>query len=406
MTGWLRIVGIGDDGLAGLAPAGRTLLHSSEIVVGSKRVLAGNAAALSDKELVEWASPLSQTLKRFAAWRGRKVAVLATGDPMHFGIGCTLAREFSPQEMEIVPAPSAFSLAAARLGWPLQDVEQISLHGRAAEGLNAFIAPGARILALTSGGETVARAGELLTAHGYGPSRLTVLEHMGGPRERIVSLKAGEAGGQPFAELNLLAIECRAGPGARRLSRMPGLPDEVFEHDGQLTKREARAITLSALAPVAGETLWDVGAGCGSIAIEWMRSGRAVHAIAFERDEKRRDMIAVNAAALGALDIEIIEGDAPQSLAGAPAPDALFLGGSVADDAIFGACWRAMKPGGRLVANAVTLDGEAALIARQEKHGGELIRIDISRLDAIGPARALSPRRSVLQWRAVKQMEE
>jgi precorrin-6Y C5,15-methyltransferase (decarboxylating) len=400
VTRWLRIIGIGDDGLAGLAPAGRALLHSSEIVVGSKRVLAGNASALSGKERVEWESPLSETLKRFADWRGRNVAVLATGDPMHFGIGCTLARKFPVEEMEIVPAPSAFSLAAARLGWSLQEVEQISLHGRAAEGLNAFIAPAARILALTSGGATIARAGELLTEHGYGPSRLTVLEHMGGARERIVELAAAEADGETFAELNLLAIECVAGPDARRLSRMPGLPDAAFVHDGQLTKREVRAISLSALAPFTGELLWDVGAGCGSIAIEWMRSGRAMRAIAFERDEKRRDMIAINAAALGTPGLEIVDGAAPQSLAGAPAPDAVFLGGSVGDDAVFAACWKALKPGARLVANAVTLEGEAALIARQGDIGGELIRIDISRLDAIGAARALSPRRSVLQWRA------
>ncbi|HXK53530.1 MAG TPA: precorrin-6y C5,15-methyltransferase (decarboxylating) subunit CbiE, partial [Hyphomicrobiales bacterium] len=377
MNRWLSIIGAGDDGLGGLAPAARALLERAEIVVGSKRLLERDGAALSGKDLVPWASPLGQTLDRIGAWRGREVAVLASGDPMYFGIGCTLARRFPAEEMTIVPAPSAFSLAAARLAWPLQDVEQISLHGRAAQLLIPFIAPRVRILALTSGAATVAEAAGLLAARGFGASVLTVLEHMGGEAERLVTLRADEVGRQDFAELNLLAVECVCGPGARILSRLPGLPDAAFAHDGQLTKAEVRAVTLSALAPTPGALLWDVGAGCGSISVEWMRAARGCRAIAFEREEARREMIAANALALGVPGLEIVSGDAPQSLVGAPVPDAVFIGGAVADEEIFAACWRALHAGGRLVANAVTLEGEAALLARHARHGGELVRIDI-----------------------------
>jgi precorrin-6Y C5,15-methyltransferase (decarboxylating) len=401
MTPWLSVIGVGDDGVSGLTPAARALVEAAEIVVGAERLLEGLSA--EGRVLHVWSSPLAQTIARITDWRGRAVAVLASGDPMHFGVGCTLARHIPVEEMRVVPAPSAFALAAARLGWPLQEAECLSLHGRPAELIAPLIAPAARILALTGGAETVWEVAAILRRRGFGPSRLTVLEHMGGKAERAVALKADEVSEQPFADFNLLAVECAAGPDAVLLPRVPGLPDESFRHDGQITKREVRAVTLAALSPLPGALLWDVGAGCGSIAIEWMRAARNAGAIAFEQDKERLSLMAENALSFGVPCLEIVPGKAPKSFSGRLAPDAVFLGGSVADEAVFEACWEALKPGGRFVANAVTLEGEAALIARQTRFGGDLVRVDIAHLAPIGGKRALKPRMSVLQWRAAKE---
>jgi precorrin-6B C5,15-methyltransferase / cobalt-precorrin-6B C5,C15-methyltransferase len=400
MTAWLSVVGVGDDGVSGMTPAARAIVEGAEIIVGAERLLDG--LSRKGRELHGWASPLSETVARIEGWRGRKVAVLASGDPMHFGVGCTLARHIPVEEMRVVPAPSAFSLAAARLGWPLQEVECLSLHGRPAELILPLVAPGVRILALTGGAETVRKVADLLRRQGFGASRLYVLEHMGGEAERGIALSAEEVSEQPFAEFNLLAIECVADPGAVVLPRAPGLPDEAFHHDGQITKREIRAVTLAALSPLPGALLWDVGAGCGSIAIEWMRAARGVRAIAFERDKDRISLIGENAAGLGVPDLEIVAGDAPETLQGRSPPDVLFHGGAVSDEAVFDACWSALPRGGRLVANSVTLEGEAALIARHGRFGGDLVRIDVAHLFPIGGKRGLQPRMSVLQWRAVK----
>lgn len=400
MTVWLTIIGVGADGLEGLPPAARGLVQGADIIVGSARLLTG--CDLGGKEVHDWTSPLSEMIARIGGWRGRQVAVLTTGDPMHFGAGVTLARTIAAEEMRVVPAPSAFSLAAARLGWPLNEVECLSLHGRPAALLVPAIQPGNRVLALTSGAETVADAAKLLAERGFGGSRLTVLEHMGGADERRLDFPAGDGAPAGIADFNLLAIECIAAPDAALHPRVPGLPDEAFRHDGQLTKREVRAVTLAALAPAPRALLWDVGAGCGSIAIEWLRAERMARAVAFEKDEARQGLVADNAVALGVPHLETVAGSAPESLAGQPAPDAVFLGGAVADDAVFEACWQALKPGGRFAANAVTLAGEAALIARQARFGGDLVRLDVAHLDTIGGRQVMRPRMSVLQWRAAK----
>ncbi len=400
MTAWLTIVGIGDDGLAGLPPASRALVERADIVLGPERVLAG--ADLPDAEIHHWQSPLTGMIETIKGWRRRRVVVLATGDPMHFGIGATMARHLPFEEMAVIPAPSAFSLAAARLGWPLAETECLSLHGRALDRLAAFLRPGARLVALTSGAETVREAARLLVARGYGPSPVAVLEHMGGEAERVVHMTAAEATDGRFADFNTLAIDCVAEPGAVLLPLVPGLPDEAFEHDGQLTKREVRAVTLAALGPTPRALLWDIGAGCGSVAIEWLRAERTAHAIAFERDEGRLAMIARNAAGLGVPALETVAGAVPGRLKGARAPDAVFLGGAVADEEVFITAWEALRPGGRLVANTVTLEAEAALIDRQARFGGELVRLDIAHMAPVGAKRALRPRMSVLQWRAMK----
>lgn len=400
MSAWLTIVGVGDDGVDGLTPPARAVLGAADIVVGSRRIL--EHADWGDVETRNWTSPIEDMLAQIESWRGRNVVILATGDPMHFGAAATLARHIPPEEMTILPAPSAFSLAAARLGWPLQDIETISLHGRPVSLLHSYVQPGAKLIALTGGAETVHEVAKLLSERGFGASKLTVLEHMGGPYERSVTFAAQECGAQGFADFNTLGIECVAGVNAHVLPRTPGLPDDAFTHDGQITKREVRAVTLAALGPTPGALLWDVGAGCGSIAIEWMRAARGAWAIAFEQNPDRVKLIVKNAVALGVPGLEVVSGDVSETLEGHATPAAVFLGGAVAGEDVFKTCWGALPPGGRLVANAVTLEGEAALIARHESHGGELLRIDISHMASIGSRRALKPRRTVMQWRAAK----
>jgi precorrin-6Y C5,15-methyltransferase (decarboxylating) len=400
MSAWLTIVGVGDDGPDGLAPGPRALIDAADIVVGSQRLL--DREDLGDTETHKWASPFDDMLIQIKEWKGKNVVILATGNPMHFGVGATLAGHIPPEEMTIIPAPSAFSLAAARLGWPMQDVEMVSLHGRPVSLLHPFVQPKAKLLALMGNGETVHTVAKLLQRRGFGNSKLAVLEHMGGPDERIVRLTADECSSQDFAIFNTLGIECVAGAEAKILPRLPGLPDEAFTHDGQLTKREVRAMTLAALGPAPQALLWDVGAGCGSVAIEWMRAANGAQAIAFEQNEARIKMIAENAVALGAPGLDVVTGDACKTLEGHGAPDAVFLGGAVTKKKVFETCWTALNRGGRLVANAVTLEGEAALIARHESHGGELVRIDISHVANIGSRRALRPRMAVTQWRVTK----
>lgn len=401
MSAWLTIIGIGDDGLDNLPPASRALLDEAEVVFGSKRIL--DHADLKKTEAIAWTPPLENALAELMGKKGRNVVVLATGDPMLHGIGATLTRHMPPEEMIVVPAPSAFSLAAARLKWPLQEIDCLSLHAHPVSLLHPYVQPGTRLIALTGSGETVNEVAELLSARGYEKSILTVLEHMDGADERIVTKTAAECKEENFADFNTLAIECIASPGAKNFPRVPGLPDDAFVNDGQLTKREVRAITLAALGPTPGALLWDIGAGCGSVAIEWMRAAREAHAIAFEANEDRIKMIAQNAVALGVPDLEIIPGNAEQTLKGNETPDAVFIGGAVTSEAVFSAAWQALKPGGHMVANAVTLEGETVLAMRHENHGGELIRIDISRAGIVGSRRAMRPRMAVTQWRATKE---
>lgn len=388
MTHWLEVIGAGEGELPAI-PTGRTVL-------GPKR-LKGRVP-----HLVEWAEPtLDAMLKQIVAHRGTPTVVLASGDPMWFGIGATLAKHLPPDEFRIEPAPSSFQLASARLRWPLQHLTTLSIHGRPAELLHPHITPGNRILALTSDATTAPHVARLLVERGYGRSVLTVLENLGGEAEAVQSAQA--AGFQlTIGELYVLAIDCAADPGAPLLVPVPGLPDDAYVSDGQLTKREVRAATLGKLMPYPGALLWDVGAGCGSIGIEWMRAARDAQAIAFEREGERLQMIAVNADKLGVPGLRIEGGEAPASLGGMPTPDAIFLGGDVDNEPLFHACWTALRRGGRLVANAVTLESEQALYARQARLGGELCRIEVSVLDQLGEHRALRPRLAVTQWAVTK----
>lgn len=386
---WLTVLGIGEDGLDGLAPAARTLIETAEVLAGGARHLAMVADRAAER--LEWASPFAASVEALAARRGRRVVVLASGDPMWFGVGATLSRHFTG-EMTVLPHPGAFSLAAARLGWPLHETLCLSAHGRPLESLALHLFPGARLLVLGEDETSPARIAALLDEQGYGPSPLTVLERLGGPAERV------RAGAAPCHPLSVVAIECRAAPATRPLPRQ-GLPDEAFRHDGQITKREIRAVTLSALAPFPGALLWDVGAGAGSVAIEWMRAGG--RAIGFESRPGRAALAAANAARLGVPGLALVIGEAPGALAG-EAPDAVFVGGGVSRPGVLDSAWAALKPGGRMVANAVTAEGEAALLAFHARQGGAMLRLALARLEPMGRLHGWQPAVPVTQWTGIK----
>ena len=394
MTAWLAVIGLGEDGVAGLGAAQRALIAGAETLFGGARHLALAPDCAAEK--LRWRSPLEASLHDIAARRGRRVVVLASGDPLCYGVGAMLARNFAAEEMIVLPAPSAFALACARLLWPREDCVTLSLHGRPLDKLRLHLAPGARILALSTDGDTPAQVAALLSDTGWGPSALSVLEHLGGPRERRLDGTAAHWPHDRTADLNLVAIECRPGPSARALPRLAGLPDDCFLHDGQITKREVRAATLAALAPLPGELLWDVGAGSGSIAIEWLRAGRNMRASAIERDKARASLIARNAAALGVPELEIRIGAAPAALHDLPSPDAVFFGGGLGEES-FELAWNALRAGGRLVANAVTLESEARLVALADRWGGALTRIAVARAEKIGASHTFRPHLAVTQ---------
>jgi precorrin-6B C5,15-methyltransferase / cobalt-precorrin-6B C5,C15-methyltransferase len=398
---WLAIVGIGEDGVAGLGEHARALIADAELVFGGKRHLE-LAAGLVTGEAHSWTSPLAGSLDEIVAARGRRVCVLASGDPFLFGIGATLSHHVPADEMDVAPAPSAFSLAAARLGWPLQEVTTVSLHGRPIELIVPHLQPGRRILALTSDADGPKALAELLATNGFGASRLTLLEALGGPRER---LRQAVVAGFDLADidpLNLCAIEVVAAPDARVLARAAGLPDGLYEHDGQLTKREMRAITLSALAPKRGQLLWDIGAGSGSIGIEWMLADPAMRAIAIEAEPERVARIRRNALAFGVSDLVVVEGTAPDALAGLPEPHAVFVGGGGSEPGVLEAAIAALKPGGTLVANAVTTELELLLLERHKQLRGSLSRVAIAHASPVGTMTGWRPAMPVTQWSWVK----
>ena len=404
MTRWLSIIGIGEDGLPGLSPAARTLVETAQTLVGGARHLAMVPGGAAERLL--WRQPLSDTLADIAARRGTQLVVLASGDPLWYGVGAVLLRHFPREEMTIVPQPSAFSLAAARLGWALAECTTLSLHVRPLDSLRLHLAPGRRCLLLSEDRTTPRLVAGLLARAGWGPSRISVFEHLGGPREAVLHGAAQDWGEPEGADLNTIALECAMVPGTRALSLLAGLPDDAFEHDGQLTKREIRAITLARLAPLPGETLWDIGAGCGSIAIEWLRATPGGAAIAVERNPGRAATIARNAASLGVPGLRIIAGAAPQALGQIPPelapPDAIFVGGGISAAGLLPALWAALRPGGRLVANVVSLEGERVLLEWQARHGGDLARIALSRSEPLGGHHAWRPLLPVTQLAATK----
>jgi precorrin-6Y C5,15-methyltransferase (decarboxylating) len=393
----VTVVGIGADGWAGLSPRSKAAIEQAGALVGGPRQLALLPEAVPGLR-IPLPSPLQPGLSELVTelltgQAGAALVVLASGDPMFHGIGATLVRLLGAEQVTVLPHPSSVSLAAARLGWPLDDVDVVSLVGRPRELLHPLLQPGRRVLALTA--ETTAAAGvrALLEARGFGASQVTVLADLGGEQEVVAP-----ADGKPHGRLAIVAIECRLDTGTAPLPRVPGLPDEAFEPDGQITKREIRALALAALAPVPGQLLWDVGAGSGSVGIEWMRVHPASRAIAVEPRADRRERIARNAAALGVPGLVVVPGAAPEALSGLPPPDAVFIGGGVTTGGVVAACWDALGPGGRLVANAVTLEGQAVLADWRHRLGGTLTRIGVERAAALGTFTTWRPALPVVQW--------
>jgi len=399
-SAWLTIIGLGEDGLDGLSPVARARLSQASLVVGGARHLAliGETAA----ERMAWPSPLQQAFPAILARRGEPVSVLASGDPFFFGVGSLIAEIVAPDEILCFPQPSAFSLAASRLGWALQDCALLSLHGRALERVIPHFQPGGRVLALSWDGDTPAKLAALLSDRGLGASRLTLCEAMGGPRERLRVAIAEAFDMVGVDPLNTVAIEVAAGPGARIPPRAAGLPDAWFEHDGQITKREMRAVTLAQLAPRPRELLWDVGAGAGSVSIEWLLADPSMRAVAVERDGERCRRIRRNAVFLGVPHLDIVEGEAPEALSGLRRPDAVFLGGGVTSPGLIDLCWSAHGAGGRLVVNAVTLESQSEVTAAQQRLGGELLLTQFAHAEPIGRFRGFRPAMPSVQWSLVK----
>jgi precorrin-6Y C5,15-methyltransferase (decarboxylating) len=405
MSAWINVVGLGAEGPDGLPPAARALIDNAELLVGGERHL--SLIANGPFEKIAWGFPLDTTMQTINANRGRRVVVLATGDPMAYGIGSTLARHFAPEDLVIVPAPGAFSLAAARLSWPLDSCVCMTLHGRPLELLAYHAQPGARLLILSHDGSTPAKVAARLTELGYGPSALSVLENMGAANEARHVGSAEGWDGTDIADLNTIAVACVAGADAQIYSHAPGLPDDAFLHDGQLTKRIVRAATLAALSPLPGQHLWDLGAGSGAIAIEWLRAaqnaqGRGTSAVAVERDPARSARIAENAGRLGTPFLEIVTADIAAALPNLEPPDAIFIGGGLSTDGLVDTAWQTLKPKGRIVANAVTIEGEQVLASAHTTFGGDLSRIAVSHAEPVGDRTGWRPAMPVTQWSVIK----
>mgnify|MGYP000668528710 CR=1 FL=1 len=396
---WLHIVGIGEEGLAGLLPATRAVVEAAEVIVGGDR-----HHQLSDSitaERVAWPSPFDALIDMLRGFKGRRVVVLATGDPLWFSVGARIGRQIDPSEIVYHPQLSAFQLAAARMGWSLPDVETLTVHGRPVEQMIAFIQPDARLLILTTGVQTPAQIASFLTDRGFGQSRMTVLAAMGGAREERFDGIA-ESWTHEVPAFNTLAVDCVAAPDAALLPRVPGLSDDLFQHDGTMTKQEVRAATLAKLMPMRGALLWDIGCGCGSVAVEWMRAARYARAVGIEPRADRRAMAAANALALGAPKLELIEGRVPEALDGLEPPDAVFIGGGLSRE-VFAAAWDALRPLGRLVCNAVTLESEAVLLSLHKEFGGQLVKLSVNRAEPVGGLTGWRPLMPVTQWSLVKR---
>ncbi len=406
---WITVIGIGEDGLSGLSPTALNMIDNAEVIVGGERHLqmlraGGQMLPPGEQARMDWSAGFSKTLDIIEQKRGKQIVVLASGDPMYFGVGATMARRFGGNALNIIPAVGAVSLAASAMGWSLPDVAVTTIHGRPVQNIIYHLAPKAKIIALSNGAESPAEVARILSEHGFGQSKITVLENLGGKNENRIDGTADKWGAGECSPLNTLAIECIAAPGVQGLSHLAGLADDAYEHDGQISKREVRAITLAKLAPAADEMLWDIGSGSGSIAIEWMRAGKNLRATAFEKNDVRAKNINTNAFNLGITRLKVVEGSAPEVLAKASgAPDAIFIGGGLSTNSnIINVAWDALKPGGRLVANAVTIKSEAVLFNFADEVAGELSRINIERQEKIGGQVSFRSLKAVTQLVAYK----
>ena len=406
---WLRVIGIGEDGWEDLTSDARKLLYESEVLLGGERHLMMIPDDFKGERIV-WTSPMKESITKILSWRpsqsgpGRKVSVMASGDPLCYGIAAKLLQHLPITEICIKPSLSTFSLICSKIGWSLPDVETLTIHGRPLEMIHSFVQCGAKLLILSKDEDSPKNVAELLKSRRFGKSIITVFEHLGGKNERQYCGQANSWSHPEGASLNAMAIECVPEVEAKILARIPGLPDEAFFHDGQLTKREIRAITLSRLMPVVDQVLWDIGAGCGSISIEWMRANPRCRAVAIEKSKSRSKLIEQNAFELGVPMLQIVCGIVPNALKDLPAPDAIFIGGGLTSCDLLETCWTLLNPGGRLVSNVVTLEGEKKLLNWQSQNGGELTRFHVSHVEKIGKFQGWKELRPVTQLALIKSI--
>jgi precorrin-6Y C5,15-methyltransferase (decarboxylating) len=380
----VTVVGIGADGWDGLSPTARRAIEEADVLRGSARQL-GLVPGEVRAERLPWPSPMGPALATLLEDHpGRRIVVLASGDPMLSGVGASLVRLHGAGAVHVVPHPSSVSLACARLGWAVEETAVVTVVGRALELVAPHLTPGRRLLVLGSDGGTPAEVAALCARLGYGASRVTALAQLGAPAEHALTGSAADWPHGVVDPLVVTAVEAVADAGTVPLPTVPGLPDDAFEDDGQLTKREVRAVTLARLAPLPGQLLWDVGAGAGSIGIEWMRAHPSCRAVAVESHPDRAARIERNAARLGVPGLRVVEGRAPEALTGLPTPDAVFVGGGATTPELLETCWSALPAGGRLVANAVTVESEAVLAAWFARVGGDLVRIGVQRAEPVG----------------------
>src|SRR5713101_3478782 len=370
---WLSIVGIGEDGLDGLSVAARELLAGAELIAGGRRHLV--LVACLGKPALEWETPFAASIPKLLAHRGKRVVALCSGDPFWYGAGAVIAEAVAAAETVVIPASSSFAWAAARLRWRLEETITLGLHARPIEWLRPHLRTGARLIVLARDGAAPARIAAYLNGVGFGPSCLTVLEALGGPRERIRAVNAAAFAFDDVKSPVALAIEAVAAPGASIIPRTVGLPDELF---------------------------WHVGAGSGAIGIEWLLAHPANRAIGIEAREDRLGTARANAHALGVPHFDLRLGAAPDALKGLPTPDAVFVGGGASREGVLDAVWQALRPGGRLVVNSVTLETEAVLIARQARHGGALLRLSVERAGPVGGLTGWRAAMPVVQWSVSK----
>jgi precorrin-6Y C5,15-methyltransferase (decarboxylating) len=397
----ITVVGIGADGWSGLSETARAAVLSADEVIGSERQL----AFLPEEVLAgrAWPSPITPLLDELVTLEAGTICVLASGDPMLHGIGATLARRIPNRRLSVISHLSAFALACARMGWPEAEVELVSAVARPADVVARVLQPGRRVVAYSTGADGAAAVARVLRDRGYGASAFVVMEQLGAAAEAVTASTADAFGDRPVDPLHSIAITCSRATATLLLPLVPGLPDAAYDHDGALTKRHVRAATLAALAPTPGALLWDIGAGSGSIAIEWLRADRTARAIAVEARADRAERIARNATQLGVPALQVVIGTAPDVLAGLEAPDAVFIGGGVTNSGLVEAAWQAPATGGRIAANAVTLEGEQALIAARAAYGGELVRLEVCHAEPIGSFTAWRPALPVVQWSAEKR---
>lgn len=393
----ISVVGIGADGWAGLSDEAREAVLSADAVVGSARQLALVPASAAARR--EWPSPIAPLVDELVAGTvGTQPCVLASGDPMLHGIGTTLARRVGREQLRVYPQVSAFSIACARLAWDAAGVELVSLVARPVETVVARLAPGRRLVVYVDGPTGAAKLAATLSASGYDQGRFVVLEQLGGEHERVTDTTAAAWGEREASGIHCVAVECDPAVMPLAAGSAPGLPDEVYESDGQITKWVVRAAALAALRPLPHQLLWDIGAGSGSIGIEWLRAEATASAIAVESRPDRAARVARNARALGVPRLQVVEGRAPACLAGLDHPNAVFIGGGVTADGLVNTCWSALAPGGRLVANAVTLEAASVLQEAHGRFGGALTRIGVEHAEPLGGFTAWRPQLAVTQW--------